>query len=446
MKLSCQRFSTTLMMVAGVLGVASQLHADDWPQWMGPHRDNVWRESGILKSFPEGGPSIVWRTPIAGGYSGPAVAGGKVIITDYVTSDNVKVDNFQRSEFSGIERVLCLNVDNGDVQWQHEYPVSYTVSYPAGPRCTPLIDNDYVYTLGTEGHLFCFELASGDVVWSKQIRDDYATKTALWGYASHPLIDGEKLICVVGGAGSQVVAFDKSSGDEIWKSLSSPEQGYSPPKIFEIGGLRQLLCLYPSGLSGVNPENGDVYWTVPYEADNGSIIMTPIVYNNLVFVGGYSNKNMLVRVADGGRAAEVVWSGLRKQAISPVNVQPIRVEDIVYGFDQSGMLYAMQIETGERIWGTPQPLAESRPLGSGTAFIVRQGDRFWMFSELGELVIARLSKDGYTEIDRARVIDQTNNAFGREVVWSMPAFANRRAYIRNDAEIICVDLAESGGE
>lgn len=425
---------------AVLLGTTSG-HADDWPQWMGPQRDNVWRESGIIEKFPAGGPKVLWRTPIAGGYSGPAVAGGKVFITDYVTADNVKVDNFKREEFSGTERVLCLNEANGDVLWTHEYPVKYTVSYPAGPRCTPVVDGNKVYTLGTEGHLFCFDVQSGDVLWSKNFLQDYKTKTALWGYASHPLIDGDKLICIVGGEGSHAVAFNKVTGTEIWRTLSAPEQGYSPPTIIEHAGLRQLILLRPNAVSAVNPETGIEYWSVPYEATNGSVIMSPIQQDNLLYCAGYSNKNMLIEMAADGKGAQVLWEELPKSAISPVNVQPIRVDGMVFGFDQSGMLYGMDLKSGDRVWGTATPLGSERPQGSGTAFIVRNGDNFWMFNELGELLITRLTPTGYTEIDRVRVIDQTNNAFGREVVWSMPAFANRRIYVRNDREIICLDVA-----
>lgn len=439
-KLTC-KLKTPLLLVA-ICSIATALaSADDWPQWMGPKRDNVWRETGILKEFPQGGPEILWRTPIAGGYAGPAVSNGRLVVTDYVTADNVKVDNFQRNEFSGNERVLCLDEKNGKILWKHEYPVRYTVSYPAGPRCTPIFDGDRVYTLGTEGNLFCFKVESGEILWAKNIREDYNTKTALWGYASHPLIDGEKLICVVGGEGSHAVAFHKNTGAELWRTLSAPEQGYSPPKIFEIGGKRQLVLFRPGAVSAVNPENGKEYWSQPYEASNGSVIMTPIQYGNLLYVAGYSNKNMMVKVAEDGMSAETVWKDLPKQAISPVNVQPFLVEDVVYGFDQNGLLYCMDMQTGERLWQSGKPFNSSRPVGSGTAFIVQQGDRFWLFNELGELIIAKLSKEGYEEIDRAKVIDQTNTAFGRDVVWSMPAFANRRAYLRNDVECICVDLS-----
>ena len=116
-----------------VVFMTTSLFADDWPQWMGPKRDNVWRDEGILEAFPDDGPRVVWRVPVAGGYSGPAVADGRVYLTDYVTKENVKVDNFDRKQFSGTERVLCLDEATGKEIWKHEYPVRYRISYPAGP-------------------------------------------------------------------------------------------------------------------------------------------------------------------------------------------------------------------------------------------------------------------------------------------------------------------------
>lgn len=417
------------------------VQADEWPQWMGPKRDNVWRETGILEKFPQSGLPVVWRAPVAGGYAGPAVAGGKVFVTDYVTKDNVKVDNFDRNSFTGTERVLCLNEADGQLLWKHEYPVKYTVSYPAGPRCTPCVDGDRVYTLGTEGHLFCFDVKTGTILWAKDFVKEYGATTALWGYASHPLIDGNKLICIVGGKGSHAVAFDKLTGEELWKTLTAKEQGYSPPTIIEYAGLRQLILFRPDGVAAVNPETGAVYWNVDYEATNGSAIMSPIVLGNLLYVGGFNNKNLLLEMAADGKSAKPLWQDEAKMGLSPVNVQPFRVGEIMYGFDQSGLLHAVDIRSGNRLWGTAAPLNSTRPVGSGTAFIVQHGDRFWMFNELGELMITKLTPEGYEEIDRTKVIKQTNNAFGREVVWCMPAFANKRVYVRNDEEIICIDVA-----
>ena len=430
-----KRLLLTALLFCSVAG------ADDWPQWMGPNRDNVWRETGIVEKFPVGGPKVLWRTPISGGYAGPAIAAGKVFITDYVTADDVKVENFEREkQISGKERVLCLDEATGKIIWTHEYPVRYTISYPAGPRCTPNVDGDRVYTLGAEGDLHCLNISDGKVVWSRDLKKDYSTKAALWGYAAHPLIDGDKLLCLAGGPGSHIVAFNKSDGSEIWRSSTSPEQGYSPPTIIEYGGVRQLILLRPDAVSSIDPETGKEYWSLPYEASSGSIIMSPILVNEYLYAAGYSNHSLLIQLDSSKPAAKEVWRE-KQNVISPVNVQPFLDGNVIYGFDQKGVLRAISIPDGNRLWETTDVIGK-RPAGSETAFIVRYEDRYFLFSELGELLIAKLSPQGYEEIDRAKVIEPTNIAFGRDVVWSMPGFASRHAYIRNDKEIICVDLAE----
>jgi outer membrane protein assembly factor BamB len=284
------------------------------------------------------------------------------------------------------------------------------------------------------------DAASGEVAWSKDFHNDYNTQSALWGYAGHPLIDGDNLICIVGGEGSHVVAFDKNTGEERWKALTSPEQGYSPPTIFEAGGVRQLILLRPNAVTSVDPATGKEFWSVPYEATSNSIIMAPVLSGNMIYAGGFNNKSLLLKLDSSKPGAEIVWRDRGPNAISPINVQPYAEDGVLYGFDQKGVLRAIELESGTKLWETPKPVSE-RPANSGTAFIVRQGDRCWLFNDSGDLIIAKLSRDGYEELDRAKVIEPTNTAFGRDVVWSMPAFANRHAYIRNDEECICVDLA-----
>lgn len=420
--------------------IISTCIADDWPQWMGPDRDNVWKETGIVDKFPSGGTKILWRTPVAGGYAGPAVADGRVFVTDYVTSADVQVDNFQRETFTGIERVLCFEQATGKLIWKHAYPVKYTVSYPAGPRCTPTVDDNHVYTLGTEGNLFCFDVTSGEIIWSKDLPKDHSAKTALWGYASHPLIDGEKLICIVGGKDSHAVAFNKLTGTEIWRTLTAAEQGYSPPTIINAGGQRQLILARPDGVSGVDPESGKVYWTEPYQATNGSIIMSPVVSGKYLYIAGYSNQSLLLELAADQPAVKAVWANENRKGISPVNVQPIVAGEYLYGYHQNGTLYGVHIEDGERVWESNEAIG-GRPGGTDSAFIVRNGDRYFLFTEKGDLIIAELTPEGYNEIDRANVIEPTGKAFGRPVVWSAPAYAKKTAYIRNDREIIAVDLS-----
>jgi outer membrane protein assembly factor BamB len=422
------------------LAVASLVQADDWPQWMGPNRNNIWGESGLLEKFPEGGPKVLWRTPVAYGFAGPAVAEGRVFVMDMVTDENLKVDNFGRKEFAGTERVVCLDEKTGDVMWKHEYPVTYTMSYPGGPRCTPAVADGKVYALGAEGQLMCLDVTSGAVVWEKNLPKEYGAKSSLWGYASHPLVDGEKLLCIVGGEGSHAVAFNKDTGEEMWRALTSPDQGYSPPTIIEAAGKRQLILARPEAITSVNPETGAEYWSVPYKADGGCVILSPVHAGDFLFVGGYQNKSLLLKLASDAPGAEVVWHDKGKDAISPINVQPFADGGILYGLNENGVMRAIDLAAGKALWETSEPLGK-RPLSSGTAMIVRQGNRCWLFTEAGELVIATLTPEGYNEIDRAKVIEPTNVANGRDIVWTMPAFANRKAFIRNDRECICVDLA-----
>jgi len=416
-------------------------HAEDWPHWRGPTRDNVWNEEGLLEKFPPTGPKILWRTPVAGGYAGPAVSEGSVYLLDFTLDGEDQGANNDRKPTQGTERVLCLDEKTGDVRWKHEYRVKYTISYSSGPRCTPTVDGDRVYTLGAEGNLFCFEKITGKILWSKDFRKEYSDKTAMWGHASHPLIDGEKLICIVGGEGSHAVAFDKLTGKEIWRAVTASEQGYCPPLIIEAQGTQQLILMRPDAITSVEPETGDEFWSVPYEADAGSIIMTPVFWNNHLYVGGFNNKKLMLRLPTGPPSAEVLWANESKLGIAPINVQPYVDRDTMYGFDQNGDLMAIDLPGGERLWKTSAPIGK-RHVSCGTAFIIRQADRYWMFNELGELLIVKLSRQGYEEIDRQQVIEPTSVAFGRDVVWSMPAFANRCVFVRNDKECICVDLAK----
>ncbi len=430
-----------LALLAALMTVAG-LRADDWPQWMGPKRDNVWREDGIIEKFPEGGPKKLWTAPIAGGYSGPAVVGDKLYVTDYVKkTGETDEGNFTRKETTGIERVLCLDATTGKTIWKHESEVKYAISYPAGPRATPLVDGKIVYTLGAEGHLIAFDAATGKVVWEKELKMIYKTKSALWGYAAHPMIDGDKLITLAGGEGSHVVAFDKTTGKELWKAESQKEQGYSPPTIIEAGGKRQLIVPGPTAIRSLDPETGKRYWTQPYDATSGSVIMTAIQYKEYLFFGGYQSKNLLLKLDAAKPTATAVWKDKKNAGMSPVNVQPFLQDNVLYGFEDGGVMHAVELPSGKILWESTDLVGDAK--GSETAFLVKNGDRFVCFTERGDLVFCKLTKEKYEEIDRAKgLIAMTNTAFGRKVVWCAPAFANKRMYVRNDKEIACFDLAK----
>src|SRR5437868_7826646 len=193
--MSLNRFCAVAVLL--FLSGAASLLADDWPQWLGPNRDSVWRETGIVEKFPAGGPSVRWRVKIGGGYSGPVMAKGRIYVMDrrLAGETNAPSDPFQRTTINGGERVLCLSEVNGKLLWQHQYECVYSISYPAGPRAAPLVADGKVFTLGAEGNLFCLDAESGRVLWARELKKDYNIKAPMWGFAGHPLLHGNKLIC-----------------------------------------------------------------------------------------------------------------------------------------------------------------------------------------------------------------------------------------------------------
>ena len=429
-----------------VLFSIAALRAEDSPQWMGAQRDGVWRETGILQKFPEGGPVIRWRVPIGGGYAGPSVANGKVYVTDRVLPDGSTnpADPFKRGVIPGKERVLCLNAADGKEVWKYEYDCPYTISYPAGPRTTPVITGGKLYALGAEGTLLCLDAEKGSMLWSKDLKKEYNIKTPLWGFSSNLLVDGQKLIAMVGGPGSAVVAFDKDTGAEIWKALTAPEIGYSSPVIYEAGGKRQLIIWDGAGIHGLDPETGKVYWDEAYTTKSSMVIAMPRKLDNYLFVSGFFNGPVMMKLDADKPAETVLWRGKSADETKPDKLHcvlstPFLEDGYIYGVCGYGQLRCLKADTGEQVWETFAATG-GKAVRWGNAFLIKNGDRFFLPSENGDLNIAKLSPKGYEEISRAHIIEPTGPAMGRTVVWSLPAFANKSMYERNDKEIVCVGL------
>ncbi len=444
----------TAALVAIGLGAA---RADDWPQWLGPQRDGVWRETGILDKFPKAGPKVRWRTPIGAGYSGPAVAAGKVYVTDRVLGTGAANpdDPFKFSRVKGKERVHCLDEQTGKILWTHDYDCLYQVQYPAGPRATPVVVGDKVYTLGTMGDLRCLAIKDGALLWSKNFPKDYGAGGQTWGFSSNPLVDGNRLICLVGGEGSVAVAFDKDSGKELWRALSSEHQGYAPPMIYEIGGTRQLIIWHAEAVNSLEPETGKVFWSHRFpgkgELKAALSIPTPRVAGDMLFVTAFYDGPLMLKV-DGAEGASQVWRGKgkggdpqpdRTDGLHSIISTPVIKDGHIYGVCSYGELRCLDAKNGKRLWSTHQATGgESKRWAN--AFLIENGGRFFLFNELGDLIIAKLSPMGYDEISRANILAPTNTMAppkGRRVIWMHPAFANRCCYARNDREIVCVSLA-----
>jgi outer membrane protein assembly factor BamB len=411
--------------------------ADDWAQWGGPQRDLIWRETGIVDELPKnkaGAIPRMWTAKIGDGYAGPAVANGHVFVTDKLTAQNGRKQT---------ERVLCFDAATGDEIWKHEYDAIYKVSYPAGPRSTPVIDEGRVFTVGAMGHLFCLEEKTGKVIWQKNFVTEFATRLPSWGMVASPLVDGEQLITLVGGSdGALVVSFDKATGEELWRSLKDNAVGYAPPVIFEFGGERQLIVWHPTAVSSLNPKDGSVIWEVPNRVRSGLSIATPRKSGNRLFVASFYNGPRMIEVAEDGLSAKLAWSGKSDSEKTTDGVHPIMCIPYfdgknIYSICSYGELRCLNADNGERLWSTQKPTGEGR---WWNAFLIRHEDRFFIHNEQGELIIANLTPEGYEEISRAQLIKPTRPVSRRMTIWSHPAFAMKSVFARNDGELIRVSL------
>ncbi|HIK95093.1 MAG TPA: pyrrolo-quinoline quinone [Planctomycetes bacterium] len=419
--------------------VATCAVADDWPQWGGPNGDIVWRESGIVDTLPTDGLlPRAWSAPVGEGYSGPAVANGKVYLTDRIIAERN-------------ERILCFDAQSGKQVWKHEYPARYTVSYPAGPRATPVVNEGRVFTIGAVGHLFCMDADTGNQIWKADFQADYGTELPNWGMAASPIVDGEKLITLVGGSdGALVVAFDKVTGKEIWRSLEDDAVGYCPPVILEFGGRRQLIVWHPAAISSLDPETGGVIWEVPWAIRYGLCIPMPRQVGNHLFLTAFYDGPMMLQV--GADSAEIVWQGegtdeQNTDGLHSIMPTPWVNRDNIFGVCSYGQLRGLNAKTGERLWETLEATGSGR---WWNAFLIPHqpdgqaqsaSDRFFIHNEQGDLIIAELTADGYNELSRARLVEPTRKVQRRMTIWSHPAFAMKSVFARNDKELVRVNLA-----
>lgn len=429
-----------------ILCTASLTRGDDWPQWMGPQRDGVWKESGLLEKFPDGGPKVRWRVPIGAGYSSPSVADGKVIVLDRQVKQGTSKppSPFARISTPGIERVLCVDEWTGKTIWAREYPCDYTMSYNAGPRAAPTVADGKVYTLGAEGDLQCRRIEDGGVVWQKHLGGEH---TPMWGFAASPLVEGDKLIAIGADPAGTVVAFNKNTGELLWQAISANEPGYSSPVVIEAGSKRQLIIWNPQSLNSLDPQTGKVYWSEPLACQSGMSIATPRRAGDLLFVTGFYSGAMMMRLDPDKPAATRLWKIAGKNerntaALQTVMCTPVIRDNYIYGVCSYGQLRCLKAATGERVWETfAATTGDAGPVRWANAFITANADRYFLFNEHGDLIIAHLNPDGYHEASRAHLIAPTNLDPGRPVVWCQPAYANHCIYVRNDKELLCASLA-----
>ena len=416
-------------------GPGSNLAADEWPQWRGPNRDGVWRETGIIDKFPSSQIELRWRAPISSGYTGPTVADGRVYVMDL------------QAEPVEAERVHCFDWQTGEKLWTQRYECPYRdVHYPAGPRASVSIDDGRAYALGTKGHFHCYDAATGEVLWKTDFDAEYQSRIPQWGIAASPLVDGNLVILQIGGSGGAcIVALDKKTGEEVWRALDD-RASYSAPIIIEQAGRRVLVCWTGNHVAGLDPASGTTYWKHPFTPKKMVInVPTPVVEGNRLFVSAFYDGSLMLQLFQDEPRVEEIWRrrGFSERMTDSLHAMistPYFQGDYVYGVDSYGELRCLDANTGDRIWEDLTAVPTAR---WATIHMVRNGKRIWMFNERGDLIISTLSPTGFHEISRAKLIEPTTAQLGQRdgVCWSHPAYAYQHVFARNDRELVCAGLA-----
>ena len=407
--------------------------SQDWPDWRGPNRDGVWTETGIVEKFGSNNLTPKWSVPVGSGYSGATVSNGKVYLTDLIKTP------------IQTEGVLCFDEKTGKKIWEFRYDCEYTgVGYPAGPRASVVINNEKAYSLGTMGNLICLNGTNGNVVWQKDLNAAYEIRMPIWGISATPLIINDKIILQISGSNNAcVIALDKNTGNEIWRNLEDMA-GYSAPILIEKNGKQVVIVWTENSISGINPNSGEIYWRIPWDVGSGMSIATPVLYNNHIFASCFYSGSLLLKLTNNFTSAEKVWqrcgeSERKTDALHCVINTPVIIDDFIYGVDSYGELRCLEFATGDRVWEDLTAVKKNR---WANIHFIQNGNLTWMFNEHGELIITELSPKGFREISRAKIIEPTKEQLPRGVTWSHPAFANKHVFIRNDNQLVCVDLTE----
>jgi WD40 repeat protein len=412
---------------AALLLAVPDTRADDWPQWRGPERDGVWRETGILDRIPPTGLKVLWRARVGNGYSGPVVAKGRVYVTDHLYATEV-------------ERVLCFDEATGKQLWAHSYPCEYAdMEYGNGPRAAPTVRDGKVYTFGTKGHLVCLDAVTGDVVWKHDLTKEFKARIPRYGASAAPLVEGDLLVVVAGAPDGTVMAFDRNTGQERWRALKD-RPAYSAPIVVFAGNRRQLIVWTADTITSLEPATGKVYWQVPFRAtfDEAQMVASPVVHQDrLLCLGAWGRGSKMLTLDARRPAASVRW-GTSNKPTTTISTPLFADDKYFYAVLGDGQLACLDATNGDQVWGTAEPTSKGR----GNAHLTPNGDRVFLFNQSGHLLLARLTPKGYQELGRTLLVEPTAGYRPQgPLTWAHPAYANRCVFARNDRDLVSASLA-----
>jgi outer membrane protein assembly factor BamB len=388
--------------------------ADDWPGFLGPNGDGKSPQTGLLKTLPAGGPPVLWKIDVGEGYSAPTVARGVLVLLHRI-GDREVVDGRDPA--------------TGKAFWRFEYAAAYRPQYgdESGPRCTPVVAGDRVFTLGPMGELHCLDLATGRLVWKRNLQTDFRCGESFFGFGSTPVVEAGKLLINIGGVGGAgIVALNTADGKTVW-TATNDGASYSTPLCTTVGGTRHAFFFTRNGAVCLDPASGKVRWSVPLRARIAASVnaATPVVAGDLVFyTASYGTGGLLLRLTD-GKPVEV----RRDAAMACQFATPIHLDGHLYGFDDrfdgpASNLRCVELATGKVLW-------KNDNLQRG-GMIYADG-RLWILAE-GKLVLVEPSPQAYREHGSVSLLGGRN--------WTAPVSANGRLFLRDEKTLMCLDVRE----
>lgn len=405
------KFRFLFVATALLLSVASAALAQsaaNWPQWRGPNRDGISKETGLLKQWPAEGPPLAWKATGAGrGYSSFSISNGK-LYTMGLRGDR--------------EFVVAFDVATGKEAWATPHGSAFRNDRGDGPRGTPTIDGDRVYALGGNGDLSVLDARTGKIVWSKNILREFGGSNITWGISESPLVLGNKVLVNAGGRDASMVALNKADGSVIWKSQSD-EPGYSSAIPVEINGVTQVVFFTARRAVGLDSRDGRLLWDYERPANNVANAATPIARANRIFISSdYGTGGGVVEIKPDNKAQEVYFTKDMKNHHS----SSVLIGDHLYGFSSS-ILTAMKFDTGELAW-------RDRSVGKGS--LVYADGHLYLLSENGVVGLVEATPTGYKEKGRFRIQQDSLPT------WAHPVVAGGRLYLRDQDTIYSYDVRE----
>jgi outer membrane protein assembly factor BamB len=414
------------VLAAGLLLAQGAPLAADWPQWRGPHRDGLSRETGLLQTWGPSGPPLAWKAAGLGvGFSSVAVAGGRI----YTMGDR-----------DGAQSLIALNQADGKRLWSARVGPTWD-DQMGGPRGTPTVDGDLVFAIGTEGDLVCVESATGKERWRKSLPRDFGGRMmSMWKFSESPLVDGDRVVVTPGGPKAFIVALDKRTGRELWRT-AAPQPGprgregagYSSIVISSGGGVKQYVQLTGRGLVGVRADNGKLLWSYNRVANDVANIPTPIVKDDLVFAStGYQTGSVLLKLVPsaGGVDAQEVYF-LESRTLQNHHGGLVLVGDHVYGGHghNRGFPIAVELATGKVAWG-----GDIRNAGTGSAAVTAADGHLYFRYQNGVVILIEATPQAYREKGSFTIPDVSQPS------WPHPVVVGGRLYLREQDTLYVYDV------